>query len=155
MKITLVEYDMAPSQCFARLTSTLLATQDNHDVTLFAGGGKPMQYSDEVVKSFVLQSDFVLLGMSSSAEFADIEMKAGAWAQAAGIPYGFYSDVPLAVDRARPGGWFHNLAQTARLVVGLVPNDISVLKTLFPAAHVVATGNPLREEMSFPSFTRH
>ncbi len=108
--------------------------------------------NDDAFLNLIQNSNFVLLGMSSSEELAQIELKAGYLAREAKVPYGFYSDVPFAINRAAPGFWFHDLAQDASLVVGIMHKGAAIF---FPKAHIVQTGNPLDEEMSFPtSFER-
>ncbi len=107
------------------------------------------------IEKIVKQSDLLLLGMSSSPEFAESEILAGTIAQDSGIPYGFYSDMSLCPYRAREGAWFQNLAKNASFLFGLLPTDIRTITSIFPSARCVNTGNPLRDAMAFPTLSRH
>ncbi len=148
LKVCFVGHDAAPSQCFKKVA---IALDSDIAVTLIVGDGAYPECSDDDLRTAVQEADFVLLGMSSQAQFAEIEIKAGQFAREAGVPYGFYSDTSFAINRAQPGFWFHDLAHDVSLVVGLMHKGVV---TIFPKAHFVATGNPIDEEMSFPPFER-
>lgn len=152
-RVCLLAHDAAPSSCFDALGTSLRATYNGLKVSTAIGNGKPIVgLSDDDLKHMVQSSHFLLLGMSSSSKFAEIEIKAGEWAREAGIPYGFYSDVTYATHRATEGLWFHELAQDAQLVLGLLPK--TGISGIFPKAHCVNTGNPLREETAFQKISR-
>lgn len=147
--ILLVAHDTAPSRCLAMLIEPLLQSVGVVGPVLNA---QEYPLGDAVLQQRVQFSDFVLIGMSSSEEYAEIELKAAQFAREAKVPYGFYSDTKFAINRAAPGFWFHELAQDASLVVGVMHKGAAIL---FPKAYKVQTGNPLDEEMSFPtSFER-
>jgi hypothetical protein len=148
-KILLVAHDMAPSRCFSLLLDSLLSM--GHIVSVVLGNGEDPGIGDTTLSRYVAASNFVLVGMSSQEQFAAVELKALAYAKERGVPYGFYSDTPFVVNRARPGMWFYEYADGARLVLGLMHKGAV---QIFPNAYIVQTGNPLREAISFPKFSR-
>ncbi len=108
----------------------------------------------EEIARTAANADLVLLGMSSSPELAEPEIVAGNVARKAGIPYGFYGDIPRCWGRARSGVWFEELASSAAFYFGVTQADADEACEVFENAQLVGTGNPLREEMAFPRFTR-
>jgi hypothetical protein len=88
--------------------------------------------------------------MSSSAERAQEEIIAGN----AASRMGFYGDIPNCHGRARPGSYFAPLATKASLYFGVTQADADAARAIFPNAMLVGSGNPLREQMAFPKFTR-
>lgn len=151
-RVVLVGRDAAPSGCFKRLEPVL--KDRGFDVTLFIGDGKPLPNSLSEISAGVAAGGILLLGMSSSLELSEPEIVAGKAAMAVGVPYGFYGDVPLCWGRARPGAWFEELASGAQFYCGITQADADAAASVFPNARLLGTGNPLREEMAFPSFTR-
>jgi hypothetical protein len=150
VNITFVAHDMAPSQCFAALMTELKA----HRINSFLGRGRPLMSTYDERFNAILQSTFVLIGMSSSPEFAMDEIEAAHIAIEHGIPFGFYADVPLCIQRARPGAWFAGATNRAKLVTGLLPHDLTTTSRVFPSADIIRTGNPMRDMMAFPKLTR-
>jgi hypothetical protein len=124
------------------------------DVGLFIGEGKPLTKSVEEIALVASSAHVVVLGMSSSPELAQPEIAAGEAAKKAGVPYGFYGDVPRCWARARSGAWFEQLAPSAAFYCGVTQADSDAAREVFPNARLIGTGNPLREEMAFPRFTR-
>ncbi len=110
--------------------------------------------SDNELENAITGSKFLLLGMSSSLEFAHVELRAARIAHHHKIPFGFYADAPFVPLRARSGVWLVEMAQHAKLLCGLLPSEIWGLYELFPKAHLVQTGNPMRDAMAFPKFTK-
>lgn len=151
-KAVLVGYDAAPSGCFKRLEPVL--KEYGFDVGLFISEGKPLIESIEEIALAASSTHVVLLGMSSSLELAQSEIAAGEAAKKAGVPYGFYGDVPRCWARARSGAWFEQLAPGAAFYFGVTQADADAAREVFPNAQLIGTGNPLREETAFPSFTR-
>ncbi len=149
-RIVLVGHDAAPSGCFERLASVL--EERGFQVVKFLGFGKPRTNTDEGVVETVSQADIVLLGFSSTAELSQSALVAGQAAQANGIPYGFYGDIPFIWTLGRT--WFSELASNAAFYCGIKPNEPAKAQKVFPKARFVNTGNPLREEMAFPKYTR-
>jgi len=152
--VVLVARDVAPSLCFERLVPVL--QECGFKTELIIGKGKPLPptITDHKIVLAASQANLVLLGMSSSLELAGPEIAAGMAAQAAGVPYGFYGDVRRCWARARPGAWFDGLAENAAFYFGVTEEDADATRDIFPKARLVGTGNPLREEMAFPRFTR-
>lgn len=150
--VVLVGRDVAPSSCFKRLQPIL--EKDGFRVDLFIGEGRPLTRGIEEIVSAVSNASVVFLGMSSSFELAQPEIIAGEAAQKAGVPYGFYGDIPRCWARARSGAWFEQLAAGATFYCGLTQADAEAARQVFPSADLVGTGNPLREEMAFPRFSR-
>lgn len=151
-KILLVAGDYAPSECFEVLSLKLDKTYPELEIFTALGYGFPFHF--ENIDFDMLDVDFVLLGMSSSLESAHAEICTGIFAKGRGIPYGFYSDMPLCPNRAREGALFHELAMDAELFCGLFQSDVVTTSKLFPSARCVMTGNPVRDSMAFPRFSR-
>ncbi|MEK7646882.1 MAG: hypothetical protein AAB378_00730 [Patescibacteria group bacterium] len=151
-KIVLVTRDAAPSRCFKRLEPVL--RERGFDVVLFIGDGKPLAETMDEIGFAASHASVVVLGMSSSAELARPEIAAGEAAKRAGVPYGFYGDVSRCWGRARSGAWFEGLASGAAFYFGVTQEDTDTAREVFPSAKLIGTGNPLREEMAFPHFTR-
>ncbi len=151
-KVVLVGRDAAPSACFKRLEPVL--KEGGFDVSLFIGEGKPLTKSIEEIRLAVSSANVVVIGMSSSLELAEVEIVAGKAAKNAGVPYGFYGDVPRCWARARSGAWFEQLTPSAAFYFGVTQEDAEAAREVFPMAQLIGTGNPLREEMAFPRFTR-
>lgn len=153
--ITFVARDFAYSACFERLAPILRSKGFN--AVLFIGKGKPLcQYTEEIaLKETVKSSDLVILGMSSSPELAKPEIAAGIVAEQEHIPFGFYGDMPGVWVQAKPGNWLAELAKNAAFYFGITEEDAKKAKEAFPNAKLIGTGNPLREEMAFPRFSRY
>ncbi len=151
--VVVVGHDAAPSNCFGRLARVL--EERGFKVVSFLGHGKPRTNTNEEVVGAVTGANVVLLGFSSTAELSESAIVAGQAAQAGGIPFGFYGDIPLCWTLGREGKWFNALARHASFYCGVAPSDPAEAQKIFPKARFVDTGNPLRdEEMAFPKFTR-
>lgn len=151
-KAVLVGRDAAPSSCFKRLEPIL--KERGFDVNLIIGEGKPIAKTAEEIALAASRASVVILGMSSSFELAQPEIVAGNAARNAGVPYGFYGDVLRCWARARKGAWLEELASGATFYFGVTQADADAARGVFPKAQLIGTGNPLREEMAFPRFTR-
>lgn len=152
--LCLVGHDTAPSECMDKLEEAIHYEIPSLTVHKIVGHGKPIETSEKELAEAVKSSDLVILGLSSSPEFARAEVFAGTIARAHGVPYGFYSDMPLCVFRAREGAWFESLAREASLIIGLLPPQVADLHRLLPHAKAVRTGNPIRDAMAFPARSR-
>lgn len=100
-----------------------------------------LMYGKEVpvFDSAIIQGmDAVVLGMSSSPKWAEVEIAVAKTAQDAGKPYGFYSDIFKCHRR----GWFSPFRESASFVFAFNPADVEDAQQCFPNAKVVATGNP-------------
>lgn len=144
--------DAAPSGCFAKLAPIL--KERGHSVLMTVGHGKPIKTTLPLIEDMVRDTDVVFLGMSSSSELSELELLAGDAAELAGVPYGFYGDVPGCFARAREGAWFRSLAENTSFYCGVDDADARAARFVFPNALCVGTGNPLREEMAFPVMMR-
>lgn len=151
-KIVLVGRDAAPSGCFKRLEPILKECGLN--VSLIVGEGKPLTKTTEEIALAASYASVVVLGMSSSLELAQPEIAAGNAARDAQVLYGFYGDIPRCWARARKGAWFEKLAPDVAFYFGVTQEDADAAREVFPNAQLIGTGNPLREEMAFPRFTR-
>lgn len=151
-RVILVARDAAPSGCFKRLEPILKEWGLN--VSLIVGNGKPLTTSADEITHAASHGNVVVLGMSSSLELAQPEIAAGEAALNAGVPYGFYGDIRRCWGRARNGAWFERLAPNAAFYFGVTQYDSDSAREVFPNAKLFGTGNPLREEMAFPRFTR-
>lgn len=151
-KAVLVARDAAPSGCFKRLEPVL--KDCGFDVELIIGEGKPLTKTMDDIAFAASNASVVVLGMSSSLDLAEPEIVAGKFAKNAGVPYGFYGDVPRCWARARTGAWFEELARSAVFYFGVTQADADAAREVFPNAKLIGTGNPIREEMAFPRFTR-
>lgn len=151
-KAVLVARDAAPSGCFKRLEPAL--KERGFGVDLIIGEGKPLTKTAEEIALAASHASIVILGMSSSLELAEPEIAAGRSAKSAGVSYGFYGDIPRCWARARAGAWFEELAHGAAFYFGVTQGDANAAREVFPKAQLIGTGNPLREEMAFPRFTR-
>ncbi|MDZ4345054.1 MAG: hypothetical protein U1E51_21745 [Candidatus Binatia bacterium] len=152
--VVLVARDIAPSSCFERLAPVL--QERGFETELIIGKGKPLPptITPHTIILAASQASLVILGMSSSLELAEPEIVAGAAANGAGVPYGFYGDVRRCWGRARPGAWFEGLAENAAFYFGVTQENADAAREVFPKAQLIGTGNPLREEMAFPRLTR-
>ena len=150
--VVFVARDSAPSRAFIKLEPVL--RQSGFNVNLFVGDGKPLTETDEEIVSAVSGANVVVLGMSSSQELAKPEILAGKKAKDSDIPYGFYGDIRGCWARARVGAWFEQLAPNVAFYFGVTQADADAAQEVFPNAQCFGTGNPLREEMAFPRFTR-
>ncbi len=151
-KVVLVAQDAAPSGCFELLEPVL--KEQGFRTELFIGRSKPFEKTEDEIDLEVMDASIVIIGMSSSKELAKLEISAGSSALQLGIPYGFYGDVPSCWGRARAGSWFEDLASIASFYFAIDQQDADNAREVFPLAQCIATGNPLREEMAFPKFTR-
>ncbi len=151
-KVVLVARDIAPSSCFNLLKPVLEA--QGFEVIVIVGNGKPLTATEDEIELDVASADLVILGMSSSADFAKQEILAGETARKCDIPCGFYGDIPKCFARARTGAWFEKLAPSTGFYFGINEEDARDAKSVFSNAKLFATGNPLREEMAFPRLTR-
>lgn len=151
--IVLVAHDAAPSRCFNLLTESIRETRGDITVTTFISDGKPVEFDGTEMATAISKARFVLIGMSSDAIVASIELRAANFARRYGIPFGFYSDTPLASLRAAQGSWFYEHAMHASLFVGLFSRLIGVpeIQRMFPEATYVETGNPLRDLLAHSS----
>jgi len=150
--VVFVARDAAPSGCFKLLEPVL--KDCGFGVTLFTGGGRPLAEQPHEITSAIRGAGVVVLGMSSSAELAQPEIAAGQVAREAEVPFGFYGDVSGCWVRAKNPAWFWGLAVDAAFYCGVTQQDADAAKQVFPNAKLIGTGNPLREEMAFPNFTR-
>lgn len=151
--VVCVARDAAPSRTFMKLEKTLQET-GLFNVKLFVGDGKPITNSIEEIAGAVSNANLVLLGMSSSPELASPEILAGMWAMKHRIHYGFYGDIRRCWGRARQGAWFESLSEGAAFYLGVTQVDADAARKVFPNARLIGTGNPLREEMAFPKYSR-
>jgi len=151
-RVVLVARDIAPSACFKRLVEVL--EKQETETVLIVGNGLPLKETLEEISLAVSTADVVILGMSSTAELAEVEVSAGETARRLGIPYGFYGDCARCWARARAGAWFESLAPGAQFYFGVTQADAEASQEVFPNARLVGTGNPLREDMFFPRFSR-
>ena len=149
LRVVMVGRDAAPSRCFQKLVSAL--TERSIESALFVGDGKPLKESpDDIRAAIVGGASLVLVGMSSSKELAEPEIVAATAASGAGIPYGFYLDIPRCANRE----WFGDLRDGAAFFFAPNEGDAENVRKSHPKAQVTVTGNPLREESFFLPFSR-
>jgi hypothetical protein len=129
-------------------------SNNGHKAQLMVGDGKPLTQSEIEIRNAAASVHVVLLGMSTSAELARPEIVAGEAAREAHVPYGFYGDIPECWRRASQGTWFADLAQQASFYFGTTQADADLSRSVFPKASLFGTGNPLREDMALPRYTR-
>lgn len=151
-RILLLAQDAAPSGCFERLAPVL--KDRGHQVLIVMGHGKPIAARAALIGDMVQGTDVVLLGMSSSPQLAPSEVTAAEYAHRLGVPFGFYGDIPGCFARVRKGTEFHKLAAQASFYLGIDDGDAYAAKSVLVHARTFASGNPLREEMAFPKYTR-
>jgi len=151
-KILFVARDAGPSGCFELLAPVL--EEKGLGVELILGKGSPITMTEDEISSRVLGSDLLVLGMSSDENLAQPEIFAASIAKKHELKYGFYGDVRGCWRRAREGAWFNPFAFDTSFYLGLTGEDASGAISIFPNAEVFGTGNPVREKMAFPRFTR-
>lgn len=152
--VCFLAHDAAPSQCFNRLDEEIRTKFSGIKTVKFLGNGASIHDQHNEIAKAVREANLLLLGMSSSSQFAESELFGGSIAKESRIPYGFYSDMPFAPYRGRDGGWFSDLAKEASFLFGLLPNSTEEVVAMYPKARCVRTGNPLRDAMAFPRFSR-
>lgn len=122
------------------------------DPVLFVGDGKPISVGSSEIEAQIGSADMVVLGMSSSARAAKVEIEAGNAAVKYRKPIALYGDVPGCYQRARVNSWFNVLAPHVKLYLGTSMADMSGAASVFPNARSVFTGNPLRELAFYPEY---
>jgi hypothetical protein len=107
-----------------------------------------LSVSDNTVESNVrsaaiTQADVVLIGLSSTAEYAAIEIEAAHMAAKTGRPYGFIAISP--VDVIRP--WLKDAGVTdgCTFVCGVLPSDHARMRAFYPNAQFFHTSTPDRD----------
>jgi hypothetical protein len=145
-KIVLVAGDLAPSLAFEQLRIKL--EQLGWATDNFLGHG--MDMSSRYIPSAIINSDAVIIGMSSTSNRVKEEILAAEEAIKRGIPIGFYADT-YGVHR-RP--WFEDIRDKAAWLFVINREEAANAKPLFPHAQIIATGNPLWENFFFPRLTR-
>lgn len=149
-RIVFVGHDAAPSRCFRMIEDSLREQQV--DPILFVGDGEPIKATSGEIEVQVESADLVVLGMSSNAQAAAMEIEAGRSAVKYSKPIALYGDVPGCYKRARVNSWFNVLALHVKLYLGTSMADMNGAASVFPNAKVVFTGNPQRELAFYPEY---
>ncbi len=152
--VVCIAHDASPSRAFVRLAEELRA-EGISTLTLVGDGQRDVASHNEVVNA-VKDTRLLLLGLSASSDVAWPETTAAVVAGSR-VPYGFYSDAPLAWRRAMPGGTHAEVADEARFCVGITRDkreSVRSAQEAFPHAKIIETGNPLREEWFYPEYQR-
>lgn len=138
--VTLVAGDFAPSRALLRVAEKLAAKARVH---AFIRQHEPIG---------ALETDLaaVMIGMSSSEELAAAELAAGYFAIEHHIPLAVFADIEPTVGRP----FFADLRPHVALVAVVNERARANAQKLFPAATVVAAGNPLWEDFFRPRYSR-
>lgn len=152
MNVVLVGYDVAPSKSFELLTNEFLRRGHLVSFRYFGHGKGPQdgvkEQIDKVFKFYHI--DFVLAGMSSTAERADLEVYAAKAAGGNGIKYGLYADTYGCHKRE----WFKDVRSRVRLLFVVDEKQKENAESLFPKHAVVVSKNPLWEDYMTPAVDR-
>lgn len=159
MKVALIAQDIAPSSAFEMLAVELMIR--GHEPVSLLGKGKVFPATLGEVRKAVRDSDIVVVGMSSSAKFAEPEIEACVSAilqtlSKKKIPFGFYGDTYHCYERARADAWFGPYRRHADFFFAINEEEARVAKNVLvkPTLVSVATGNPIWEDYAFPKYTR-
>jgi hypothetical protein len=150
MYCALVARDIAPSLAFDVVYQHL---QKHHycNVKKYLGFGKPLSASVSEIKRAAAGAAVVLVGMSSSRELAKEEIAAVTAAKRNGVPYGFYADT-YGMHNCP---WFAGVRDKASFLFVVDEEEAADARQVFPkTVRVIASGNPLWENFSFPKLTR-
>ncbi|MDP2696304.1 MAG: hypothetical protein Q8O87_03605 [bacterium] len=150
-RIALVARDAAPSGAFQRLASELQAR--GKDPVTFLGNGAPIGVAPTEIVNHLSECDFVLFGMSSSADLAREELTVAEAANDLNLPFGFYKDI---VEGSSIRAHFNHdwLKSGASLLFVRNEEEAVYMRDMLPNATVVASGNPLVEDAFFPRLDR-
>jgi|GEM_PF-2512050 len=145
-RVLLVAHDIAPTNAFLLLREALTKVgADVKSVILNAGRNEPP--SRDVLDGLVEDSDIVLVGLSSPAKNAAMEILAATQAVSHGTSLGFYADTFGAWQRA----WFAPFREEASILFVLNDKERERAHSLFPLATIVASGNPMWEAYFNPA----
>lgn len=144
-----ISRDTGPGRALEFLTSELNHRNRNARV-LFGTSCNSIADDSSIIKKLLEGIHCLILGMSSSAELAQIEMHAGQLAHEAGIPFGFYADIWDCLDRP----WFAPLRALAAFAFVIDTTERNhALETLPRASdRIVVTGNPLWDLSRYSKF---
>ncbi len=140
MRALLIARDVAPSQILERVQFELHSR--GHETFSVLGSGKAIEFDSDSIVAMVLSSNFVLVGMSSTAELSKEEIFAAQIAMDNSIPFGFICDIFDCYKRP----WFAPFREKAGKLFVVAEAEIAEAKALFPNAEVVASGNPCWED---------
>ena len=131
--VCLIGHDVQPSMAFTDLGREL-CTRGLRVLTGVMSGKDRQQVGANLVQA----SRCVVIGMSSSPQWAQVEVAAAQAAMEADVPFGFYSDIFRCHRRA----WFEPFRAKASFVFAFNQAEVSDAQSYFPKAKIVATGNP-------------
>ena len=134
--VCLVGHDVQPSMAFGMLTQELATRGLRVLISAMQGKDREM-LTEQAIKL----SRLVVVGMSSSAEWARAETEAATMAVKEGIPVGIYADIFRSYRRA----WFKPFRQDASLLFVLNEAEIPDARQMYPRALIVPSGNPTHE----------
>jgi hypothetical protein len=144
-RVLAVAQDANPSRGFEALASV-----SGETMRLMVGNGKSFPHNEKTVSEMVVQSDVVLIGMSSSEVLAFPELVAAKAAIALRKPLACYGDIAGCFNRK----WFADIAPHVAVYFGSSLNDATAAQSVFQNAVCYGFGNPLDDAMTFSRFTR-
>ncbi len=139
MKIVIVTRDAGPSNTF-RIVADALLREPGCTVSCFLGDGKPLpEGSLEKIDEALQGADWLLTGISSSADRVVEERHAALQAKLLGVHTAVFSDIYGAYHRP----WSAEVVRGANLLFITDESERDVARTYVrPEATIVASGNP-------------
>jgi hypothetical protein len=145
--VTLIAQDMAPSQALQCLAAALEAA--GHITTTFLAHGKEMPGNNADHVKAIISSQVLIVGMSSSAELAAVEIQAVKQAMVYRVRVIFFADTFGVHNRP----WLQGLMPGATLL-HISDAQARDARRVLTSTRVVATGNPMWENFFYPKKTR-
>lgn len=139
--------DAAPSRAFEPVAKRL--EDEGYTVHQFLGNGEPID-NEEGVGEAVSQSNFVLVGMSSSLALSAPEWDAAIMAFEKGVPFGLYSDTFGCYRRQH----FANIIPQTSLLLVIDEEDRCVAEREFADTVVRLVPNPVWQSFFNPPHDR-
>jgi hypothetical protein len=145
--IVLVCHDTAPRKAFELLRERIVARLGTADFESVQMISQKRMNDDPTVGMDIRHGDTILIGMSSPAANAEVEIRAADMARRYSRPFGFYADTFGAWKRE----WFKGSLKKAHFLFVVNEAEAREAHEAFPHLAVYPVGNPLWDEFWHPS----